>query len=121
MEKNIDFYGKRSRIYGILCPIFLLITIILLFVMNGNDKAHTDDWSIFLTPVGYASIFFGVFGLVFYILWDRFRNKEMSLLRKLKKERDHKEFETMIQLVRDGKSEEAVDKLTQFLSSHYNI
>jgi hypothetical protein len=114
MEKNIEYYRKRNRIYIILCPLFLLTTIILLFVMNGMIDDHTNDWYVFNTPIGYASIIFGVLGLIFFSLWNRNNVNEDLFLQKLKAEKREQEYNEIVKLMQLGQSQEAIDKLNEW-------
>jgi uncharacterized membrane protein len=116
MEKDLNFYRKRSKLYMILCPVFLLITVVLLFIMNEMTK-DANDWGIFNTPIGYTSIVFGILGLAFFILWQRSIRNVDNFLQKLKAEKREQEYNEIVKLIQLGQSQEAIDKLTKWKKS----
>jgi hypothetical protein len=107
MKKDYNFYYKRGTIYAILSLVIMLIVIVFAPILFG---LHIMSWLL----IGFAFVAIG-----FYILSIWNRNICADIVIGQKKQMKNKAIGEIIQLIRNGKTKEAIDALYDY-GNKYN-
>ena len=112
MEKNYDYYRKRSFVYALTALIAMLFVFIPLFFGVADatsgfvfENKHT---------ITIIQLVCGSIGIIGYVLSIHNQNKGTEILKDIKKKQRSEDYSKLLDLIYEGKTEEAVAALMEY-------
>ena len=113
MEKH----KKKERVFAILALVFMLLFMLPIFV--GNSEKTMGFIFEHKHTITTFQLIFGCIGVVFYVISLMNKKTVEAILQNKISQEKKKTFNTIIQLINDGKNKEAVDALYDY-DNKYN-